>query len=64
MPEGSVRKTVRKKTEKRTERPACPPGHGMMEIKDVSAVDPVTGKVRLSEEAVEKGKEWTEFTKL
>ena len=36
----------------------------MMEIRDVLDVKSSTGEVRLTDEAVEKGKEWTEFTKL
>lgn len=35
-----------------------------MEIKDVSEVSRATGSVRLTDEAVKKAKEWTEFTKL
>ena len=42
----------------------CLPDHAIMEIKDISEVSHETGSVRLTDEAVEKGKEWTEFTKL
>lgn len=42
----------------------CLPDQAIMEIKDVSEVSRATGSARLTEEAVEKGKEWTEFTKL
>lgn len=40
------------------------PAQAMMEIRDVLDVKSSTGEVRLTDEAVEKGKEWTEFTKL
>ncbi len=42
----------------------CPPEHAMMEIKDIAGIKPATGAAKLTEEAVEKGKAWTEFTKL
>lgn len=42
----------------------CLPDQAIMEIKDVSEVSRATGSARLTDEAVEKGKEWTEFTRL
>ena len=56
--------SLKQKEEKKKSGPRCLPGHAIMEIKDVSSVEPSTGKARLSDEAVEKGKEWTEFTRL
>ncbi|MBQ8897178.1 MAG: hypothetical protein IJY86_01700 [Clostridia bacterium] len=55
---------MKQNEEKKKSGPRCLPGHAIMEIKDVSSVEPSTGKARLSDEAVEKGKEWTEFTRL
>ena len=45
-------------------RKTCPPAHAIMEIKDISDIRSSTGETKLTDEAVEKGKEWTEFTKL
>ena len=54
----------RKRDEKPKDEIVCLPGQAIMEIKDVLYVCTATGKTELTDEAVNKGKEWTEFTKL
>ena len=55
---------MKKKEKGKGKTRACLPDQVIMEIRDVSEVSRATGSVRLTDEAVEKGKEWTEFTKL
>ena len=55
---------VKQKEKNLKKAKVCLPEQGIMEIKDVSEVSRATGSVRLTDEAVKKAKEWTEFTKL
>lgn len=40
-----------------------PPDQALMEIKNVKSVDPATGAQELTDYAVKKGKDWTEFNR-
>ena len=59
-----VKNLMRKKEKTDKKARTSLPAQAMMEIRDVLDVKSSTGEVRLTDEAVEKGKEWTEFTKL
>ena len=62
--EKEVMQPMGKKNKKTKKEKVCLPDHAIMEITDVSEQSKATGSVRLTDEAVEKGKAWTEFTKL